>query len=365
MKGNFSRLPGAVATLLIILTGTIAGCNKNTEEPEFRAVWLHQTLFDREEITGKEQIISLLDKYSATGINNLFCYYTLPEENGLEWDYLTFLTEEGRRRSIGIHPVLCPGHEINLEKGMKEHPEWMIRKRDGQVYPSYNLANPEVREYWLSMISVAMKYDIAGIHLDYMRYPVGQMFSYDSLTCAEFRKVTGFSPLEVSNDGGSIIWCEWIEWNRSQVTAFVREARRIIDNSGRAIALGVDVFPDPKESEIEIGQSWGTWAEEGLIDFVCPMLYTDSISYFVKYLDRALVTAGNKCSVISGIGLVTSHNKITPELMVAEINASRSVGAHGVAFFSGYSLSDDLLSTLSGSVFRSVSPASGSGRRKE
>ena len=85
-----------------------------------------------------------------------------------------------------------------------------------------------------------------------------------------------------------------------------------------------------------------------LIDYACPMLYTDSLSYFIKYLDRALVTAGNKCSVIPGIGLITSHNKITPDLMVAEINASHSRGAAGVAFFSGYSLSEDLISILTG-----------------
>lgn len=71
---------------------------------------------------------------------------------------------------------------------MEEHPGWLIRKRDGEVYPAYNMALPEVRAYWVSVISKALEYDIAGIHLDYIRYPVNQMYSYDSITCDNFSK---------------------------------------------------------------------------------------------------------------------------------------------------------------------------------
>ena len=176
-----------ISILVVLAAILISGCTGKREAvPEFRAVWLHQNLFDRDETKGKEQIVSLFDKYEGIGINNLFCYYTLPVENNLSWDYLTFIIEEGKKRNIGIHPIICPGHEVNLEKAMAEHPDWLIRKLNGDVYPAYNMAIPEVRQYWLSRISEAMKYDIAGIHLDYIRYPVNQMFSYDSITCSAF-----------------------------------------------------------------------------------------------------------------------------------------------------------------------------------
>jgi len=342
-----------LAFLLAYGITVINGCtSEKVPSEEFRAVWLHQNLFDCDETKGKEQIVNLFDRYEGIGINNLFCYYTLPEENNLDWDYLTFIIDEGKKRNMGIHPIFCPGHEVNTEKAMIEHPGWLIRKIDGEIYPAYNMAIPEVREYWLSKISEAMKYDIAGIHLDYIRYPVNQMFSYDSITCAAFREVYGFTPVEVAHDGGSIIWCEWIEWNRDQVSALVRDVHKMIKESGRNILLGADVFPDPAESEIEIGQNWQSWAAEGIIDFVCPMLYTDSVSLFAKYLDKALITAGDQCEVYPGIGIFTYHNKITSSILLDEIQTARDKDAGGVVFFSGNSLSAGLIDTLSKTVFK-------------
>ncbi len=342
-----------LAFLIGLGIAVISGCtNEKEPEEEFRAVWLHQNLFDRNETKGKEQIINLFDKYAEIGINNLFCYYTLPEENNLDWDYLTFIIDEGKKRKIGIHPIFCPGHEVNLEKAMTEHPDWLIHRIDGEIYPAYNMAIPEVREYWLSKISEAMNYDIAGIHLDYIRYPVNQMFSYDSLTCAAFREVYGFTPVEVAHDGGSIIWCEWIEWNQEQISSLVRDVHKMIKESGRNILLGADVFPDPAESEIEIGQSWRTWVSEDIIDFVCPMLYTDSVSLFGKYLDKALIAADNRCKVYPGIGIYSYHNKITPDILLDEIQTARGKDAGGVVFFSGNSLSAGLIDTLSKTVFK-------------
>jgi len=353
---RFSTLSLLRITLILCLgIFAITSCNTAKEpETEFRGVWLHQTLFDRNETEGKEQIISLFDRYSEIGINNLFCYYTLPEENNLDWDFLTFVIDEGKKRNIGIHPVFCPGHEVNLEKAMEEHPGWLIRKRDGEVYPAYNMALPEVRAYWVSVISKALEYDIAGIHLDYIRYPVNQMYSYDSITCDNFSKKYGFTPFETANDGGSIIWCEWIEWNQEQVSALVRDIHKMIKESGKNILLGVDVFPDPAESEIEIGQSWKTWASEEIIDFACPMLYTDSVSLFGKYLDKALTTAGNRCKVYPGIGVRTSHNKATAEVLIDEINITRDKNTGGVVFFSGYSLTEEMMDSLSKTVFKSL-----------
>lgn len=346
--GNLKKL----ILFLIIITIFFGGCKKDCHEPEFRAIWLHQSLFDSDEAKGKEQIITLLNKYEKIGINNLFCYYTLPEENNLDWNFLSFITDEARKRGIGIHPVFCPGHEINPDKASAEHPGWLIRKMNGEVYPAYNMALPDVRKYWLSQISEALDYDIAGIHLDYIRFPVNQMFSYDSITCSEFKKEYGFSPLDVAHDGGSIIWCEWIKWNQEQITSMVREVNALIKRSGKDILLGADVFPDPAESETAIGQSWKTWASEGIIDFVCPMLYTDSVALFRKYLDLAIKAADDNCKVYPGIGIHSYHNNITPGILIEEINTARKEKTGGMAFFSGFSLNDNLIDTLRKTVFK-------------
>ena len=96
---RFSTLSLLRITLILCLgIFAITSCNTAKEpETEFRGVWLHQTLFDRNETEGKEQIISLFDRYSEIGINNLFCYYTLPEENNLDWIFLHSLLTKAKK----------------------------------------------------------------------------------------------------------------------------------------------------------------------------------------------------------------------------------------------------------------------------
>jgi uncharacterized lipoprotein YddW (UPF0748 family) len=340
-QGKFCIL--GMTSILILISLLYNGCtDKKPEQKEFRGVWLHQPLFSANEDTAKRQITALFDAYAGLGINNLFCYYTLHDENNLSWDYLQVLITEGHRRGLRIHPIFCPGHEVNLEKALSENPDWLIHDMEGKVCPNYNLALPEVRKYWVNRIARALKYDIDGIHLDYIRFPVNQRFSYDSVTCDLFKRECGYSPLEVSHDGGSMIWCEWIRWNEKQVTSLVSEIHGLIKDSGKQnILLGADVFPNAGISQVEIAQNWQDWAQKGIIDFVCPMLYTNNVDLFRNYLSDAVVKADSKCDVYAGIGVVTSHNKITKELLADEIRIAREAGARGVVFFSGNSFSEE------------------------
>ena len=319
---------------------------------EFRGIWLHSGLFDKNAATGRDQISKLFDSYRVIGINNLFCYYTLKDENGFEWDYLQVLIEEGHARGIKIHPIFCPGHEVAIAGEVKDHPEWLIEDRDGKRYTAMNLALPEARSYWMRRMSRVLNYDIDGIHLDYMRFPVNQRYSYDSLTCLAFKKEYGYSPKEVSQDDGSMMWCEWIGWNARQITEFIHETRRMLDKSGKKLIIGVDVFPNPATAQVLIGQDWEKWAGEGIVDFICPMLYTNDLDLFREYTARAVQLAGNGCRVYPGIGVGTSHNKITKELIVKEVQIAREERADGFIFFSGNSFTPEFRDALKATVLK-------------
>jgi uncharacterized lipoprotein YddW (UPF0748 family) len=338
-----------LALILVFFTS----CSKKQEtQPEFRGVWLHPGLFSINQTRAIVQMDSLFSLYHDIGINNLFCYNAAPGENMFEWDYLDVLIREGHKKGIKIHPIFYPGYNINLEKELADHPAWLIRSMDGKYQPNFNLANPEVRKYWVEKISAALKYDIDGIHLDYIRFPVTQVYSYDSVTCEAFKKEYQFSPVEVSHDCGSIIWCEWIKWNAKQVTRLVKEIRQAINESGKQLVLGVDVFPDSETSNVLIAQDWGRWAEAGLVDFICPMLYTNNLDLFKEYLRNALNLADGKCRVYPGIGVYTAHNKITKELIVKEVIITREEKTDGMVFFSGNSFNKEMQDTLKVSLFR-------------
>lgn len=335
--------------LLTLMLTLLPECRKEQlPQPEIRGVWLHPGLFSLDEDKANKQIDSLFDAYREIGINNLFCYNTCSDENSFNWDYLDALINHGHNKGIKIHPIFYPGHNLNLEIELAKNPDFLIRDMDGKYQPHYNLANPDVRKYWVNKISSVLKYNVDGIHLDYMRFPITQVYSYDSVTCSEFKKEFGFTPVEVSHDCGSMIWCEWIKWNANKVTELVAEIKAAIDSSGKPVVLGVDVFPDPETSEVLIGQEWGFWAETGLVDFICPMLYTNNLDLFREYLQNALDAAGTKCNVYPGIGVHTSHNNITKDLICKEVLISRELGAKGIVFFSGYSFNKEMRDTLKG-----------------
>jgi uncharacterized lipoprotein YddW (UPF0748 family) len=343
---------GCLANLTLVLV-FLSGCAKKQEtQPEFRGVWLHPGLFSLGQTRAVVQMDSLFSLYHDIGINNLFCYNATPGENSFEWDYLDVLIREGHKKGIKIHPIFYPGYNINLEKELVDHPAWLIRNMDGKSQPNFNLANPEVRKFWVDKISETLKYDVDGIHLDYIRFPITQMYSYDSLTCEAFKKEFQYSPLEVSHDCGSMIWCEWIKWNAKQVSLLVKEIQQAINESGKQVVLGVDVFPDSETSNVLIAQDWGRWAEAGLVDFICPMLYTNNLDLFKEYLRNALILADGKCRVYPGIGVYTSHNKITKELIVKEISITREEKTNGMVFFSGNSFNKEMQDTLKVSLFK-------------
>ena len=347
------RNTGSLILILVccIIFFTHAGCkNSKPEISEIRAVWIHPGLFNTNHDTALVQMSDLFESYKEAGVNNLFCYNTLRTQNGFKWDYLQALVDEGHKRGIKIHTIFYPGYDVRIEGEIEEHPEWLIKNIDSTVMPNLNLTLPAVWDYWLRKISETLKYDIDGIHLDYTRFPIDQKYSYDSVTIAAFINVYGVSPLEISPDCGNLFWCEWIQWNADQITLLVKSIRELLDNSGKKLLLGADAFPDAETARILIGQDWTRWVHEGLIDILCPMLYTNDTALFKKYLDATINAVGSDCIVCPGIGIVTAENTITKELLSKEVDIARKAGAGGFAFFSGYAFDEGFKVTLKESV---------------
>ena len=322
------------------------------EKEEGRAVWISSTMFEDDEKEATQHLKELLEKYDEIGINNLFCFSSMMYQNQKKWDFLEILLKEAHKKNIKVHPIFCPYRKVKLEGEIKEHPEWLIRGKKGEIYLNLNMANSEAREYFKREIIQALKYDIDGIHLDGIRFPINQGYSYDKATCEAFKKEFGDSPLNVHQDCGSMIWCEWIKWNANHITTLVREIKGILNKSGKDLVLGVDVFPDSETAKVLIGQDWELWAKESIVDIICPMQYTNDFDVFRKSVEKSVKIANGKCMVYSGIGIRSSHNKNTPEGVVQEVKIAREEGADGVVFFFGSTLTNEFMDKLKSSVFK-------------
>ncbi|MCX8159903.1 MAG: family 10 glycosylhydrolase [Candidatus Saccharicenans sp.] len=370
-------------------------------------VWMHPGMFGREREAALEKMRQTLDEYLKSGINSLFMlvknttghvYYDSEigvKDPAYDWDFFGLFLEEARKRNLEVHPWFCVFPESALLGQVREHPEWLIVGPGREMVRTVNPALPEVRAYEISLMTeLARKYGLDWIHLDYIRFPcepTEPYFSRDSRTLQLFKEETGidFNALK-ARDSGNPYWNVWLEWNRDQVTRFVHELRAELGKTGRQVKISAAVFPDPDNARVLIGQDWLEWGRQGLVDMLCPMLYTNDLPLFEKLTKKALaarvieglaglVEAGgtgvlkgatgsqvkesstNKKKenipaaqvkktravlVCPGIGILTSHNQATPEIMLDEIRLARKAGADGVVFFSGGSLKEDFLGAL-------------------
>jgi len=370
-KRQKSGFPGFCICLAGLLSWIFlpshAGATYRPEIPpagtEIRGVWVHPSFFGSEREAASSKIKSTLDEYVRSGINTVIIlvkstsghvYY--PSQEGVQdpaynWDFFGLFFEEAKKRNLSVHPWFCVFPESAVLGQVRQHPEWLIANDRGQIVATANAALPQVRAYELSlMMELLKKYPADWIHLDYIRFPCSPeepYFSFDSETRSLFEKAWGQDPLAIkSKDSGNLFWNEWIEWNGNQVTQHIRDLRQAIKDLGRPVKISAAVFPSADKAKVLIGQDWEGWAKEGLIDMLCPMLYTNHHALFEKYSRRAIEIGGGRLAVCPGIGIGTSHNQNTPDGMLEQMAISRRFGANGVIFFSGYSLTGEFLQKL-------------------
>lgn len=332
-----------------------------------RGVWMHPGFFGPDKTIAKEKMQITLDAYARAGINTLFIlvknttghlYYSSEigmRDKAYDWDFFALFLNEAAKRKMEVHPWFCVFPETAMLGEVGRHPEWLITNPKREMVAVANPAMPAVRAYEKSLIlELVQKYDVCWVHLDYIRYPcepVEPYFSFDRETLRLFKEDTGIDLAEVKNrDTGSIAWNEWLHWNRERVTIFVRELREGLDTINRKVKISAAVFNDAATARIMVGQDWVVWAEEGLVDMVSPMLYTDRCDHFEKKVRQAMADRRGQVLMCPGIGVGSSslYQWATPESMIRQIAFCDSMNADGVVFFSSYSLDRLFLEKLEG-----------------
>lgn len=184
-----------------------------------------------------------------------------------------------------------------------------------------------------SMLEVARKYPVDGLHFDYIRYP-------DSSHCfcngcrERFEAQSGRPVADWPAD------CfsgerrdEYRDWRCQQITALVsavsHEARKLRPSLKISAAV-FGAYPDCRKSR---GQDWAEWVKAGYLDFICPMDYTDDDTQFASLVTNQLKLIGGRVPLYPGIGAASSHSKLTADRVLGQINQARSLGAAGFTIF--------------------------------
>lgn len=225
-------------------------------------------------------------------------------------EFVEKMRQAGRTQvSAGGSPVrwLCPSHPENLELECA------------------------------SMLEVARKYEVDGLHFDYIRYPDGEACYCDG--CRQrFEKERGKPVARWPEDCyRGPLRDEYRQWRCQQITRLVETVAGQARKLKPKLKISAAVFPAYPGCRDSVGQDWLAWVQAGYVDFLCPMDYTESDLAFQVLVSNQLELVAGRVPVYPGIGATASRSALLPDQVVGQIQLARQLGAAG---FTVFNLSD-------------------------
>ncbi len=373
-------LAAIAASLILIISPARA-------QDEVRALWVVRTT-----LSSPSAISTMVAAAQHGGFNTLLvqvrgrgdAYYqrgTEPRPAALaaqpDFDPLAAVIAKAHEAGLKVHAWI----NVNLIAGAAElpaardhvvyrHPEWLMVPRAlaeelstvdphspgyvGRLARYARSQASEVEGLYLSPIAaesavyttavvrdIAQRYDVDGVHFDYIRYPTSD-FDYSRDALAAFRasvvpdlavaEVRGYDAEGVA--GGPIVYTKafperWRRFRAARLTALLTSLRGAVKAVKPAAVISVAVVPDPREAATHRLQDWRAWVDTGLVDVICPMAYTTDPVAFATQIAAAKQIAGAH-PLWAGIGAY----RLSSGQIVENVQAARRLGVEGIILFS-------------------------------
>jgi len=354
---------------------------------EVRALWVV-----RYTMTSAEAVRTMIRDAETAGINTLIvqvrgradAFYRSSIEprgesirDGDDFDPLALTIEEAHARGMAVHawvnthlvwgPTALPKSPDHL---VNAHPDWLSVPRplatelagvdpfddrfvdrlvrwakenpstvEG-VYtsPSHPDVQDRVHAVWLDLAS---RYDLDGIHFDYIRFPSAQ-YDYSIGALERFRLWSRgrisegrWAELDAAYRSDLFGFVDgepelWADFRREQVTRLVERIRADVKEVRPRLVVSAAVIADPELAWGDRFQDWRGWLRDGLIDVAVPMAYTPDSARFEGLVRAAREAAGSPERVWAGIGAYMNSADGT----LGMIDIARAEGAGGVVLFS-------------------------------
>ncbi|MFB0517604.1 MAG: glycoside hydrolase family 10 protein [Candidatus Neomarinimicrobiota bacterium] len=296
-------------SLVAVLSFSCAHFRPPPPVKEARGVWLHrfdycQLTLTHDQDSIRAYIADVINQAADAHFNIIFfqvrgngdAYYTPGQEpwgslltgtpgEDPGWDPLEYALELAHRRGLELHawfntfpvwrgseppPVTTPASPFLT------HPQWIVSDSGGTPMPlsdhyiSFSPGIPGVHDHIISVVlDVIRRYDIDGVHFDYIRYPEGAPragYSHDPISVQRFNSIEG-NPLQL----------DWNDWQREQITRFVARAYNAITAVKPWIKVSAAVIGSYEAGGWNayhiVYQDPRRWTELGKMDFITPMIY--------------------------------------------------------------------------------------------
>ncbi len=325
-------------------------------EGEFRAVWEHAGTGPMP--TWDESMKVLADAGFNAVIPNVLwgggaSYNSeyLPHTEVFETigDQLAQCVAAGKKYGVQVHPW-----KVNWRVDSRT-PAWFQEqmREEGRLQVDFDgneqlwlcPSDPRNRELELNtMVEMARKYDVDGVHFDYIRYGGSQVCFCDG--CRErFQRDTGVGienwPADTRSDD---IKDKWVQWRCDQISWLVQHTAEEVRAIKPDCKISAAVFSNYPSCRVGNGQDWVHWCAQGWLDFVCPMDYRGSDTSFANVVggQRGLIPAN--VPFYPGIGASSSRSSLDAGRVAGQIQIARGLGADGFTIFNyGRSLADTVI----------------------
>lgn len=300
----------------------------------------------------QQQLCRMLDRLHEAGINTVFFQArlrgTTAYPSAIEpwdgvfggrpgqspgYDPLRFALDECHRRGMELHAwvVAFPVCKVAVARQLgsralpARHPDLCQRCGDQWMMDP---GVPGTATYLAAFCGkLARRYDIDGIHLDYIRYPEPGIPFNDAATYRRY-----------GNGQNKAAWR----------TANVNRCVKAIHDSVKAVRPWIKMSCSPvgKFADLARYSSYGwnardavnqdaqRWLKEGWMDMLCPMMYFDGNHYYPFLADWREHDSGRP--VVPGLGIyfLNPREKNWSLLTVQrQMNVARLAGLGGIAFF--------------------------------
>ena len=348
--------------------------DRQLAHPEVRAVWLDRGTIVK--TRSESDLVKIFDRLANAGINTVFfetlnAGYTIypsrvaPQQNPLVrgWDPLEVAVKLAHARGMELHAwvwTFATGNQrhniiLNQPKDylgpvLSRYPDWAISDRQGNKfhYSSGKVfldpSNPGVRRY-LSLLleEIATRYEVDGIHLDYIRYPFqnpngSKSYGYAIASRQQFKQITGVDPITLNSS--SPLWSQWVGFRIKQIDSFVGFVSQNLKQKRPELILSTAVFPMERQDRLtKIQQHWEEWVRQEWIDMLVPMTYATDTDHLHR-LTSPVLSKSNQGSVLllPGIRLLN-----LPDIMALDqMQLLRGMPTEGYALFAVENLNSNL-----------------------
>lgn len=257
---------------------------------------------------------------------------------GSDFDALQYLLDNAPKYGIDVHAwmTVLVSTPRNLEILPENHfyyknADWVTTNKDSVQMDRFSSEGlfidagiPEVQEYLLDVIGdVVVNYPaLAGIHLDYIRYP-GEEYGYHPQAIEQFLK-----------SGVQDTFGNRMKWKEGVITELVQKINLRIKSINPTMELSAAVIADRVKARTRYSQDWLKWLEKGYIDKVYLMAYTKKSETLDKMLKDEYVALHKKDIIVGLRAWNESKTEYKGSEIVEKVNITRENSYGGVALFS-------------------------------